>query len=125
MASIVEVHFAGLAPIPVGHEVEVRTFACEEGLFSKSMVHRLDEPLVVDVETGVVYGHDWHFQEIHAYVSGQVRPDLPLQVRADLQEEERWRGTVTACRIAWIGSGDSRYPQTTLLVERASAKGYR
>jgi len=125
MAKVVSVHFAGLAPIPVGHEVEVRTFSREEGLFSKTLEHKADEPLIVDIDTGVTYGQDWHFQEIHAYVSGEVRPDLPLEVRSDLHEQERWRGTVTACRVAWIGGGDSRYPQTTLLVELAAAKGYR
>jgi hypothetical protein len=53
------------------------------------------------------------------YQSGTVRPDLPVEVRQDLREHARLVGTVRGCRVAWIGGGDSRYPQTTLLIESA------
>lgn len=111
------VHVAQVLAIPLGHQVEVRIYAVEEGIFSTAWVAKIDEPLILDRTTGVVYGADWHFQAINMYQSGTVRPDLPMEVRSDLREHARVVGTVRGCRVVWIGGGDSRYPQTTLLIE--------
>jgi hypothetical protein len=53
-------------------------------------------------------------------VSGEPREDLSLKRRKDLREHEQLRGTVSACRVAWIGQGESSYPQTTLVVDVAA-----
>lgn len=111
------VHAVGVIAIPQGHEVEVVVYAVEEGVFSKAWVPRTSQPLVIDRTAGITYGQAWLFQEINAYVAGEARPDLPLEVRRDLREHSRLRGTVRACRIAWIGTGHSSYPQTTLVVD--------
>jgi hypothetical protein len=120
MGNVIWVHLAGVAPVPVGHEVEVRTYFKDQGVFSKKPVEQPLRPLVIDRDTGVVYGEDWHFQPISTYVVGEPRPEIPIEPRSDLRESARWRGKVTACRILWIGSGETRFPQTTLLVERAN-----
>jgi len=111
------IHAPLVLAIPVGNRVEVRTFAVEEGVFSKRWVAREHDPLIIDLGSGVVHGAAWLFQEITMYQSGTVRPDLPLEVRGDLREHSRQTGKVLACRVAWIGSGDSRYPQTSLRLE--------
>jgi hypothetical protein len=111
------IHATQVLAIPVGHRIEARIYAVEEGIFSKAWVARTDEPLIIDHTTGVVYGSGWHFQEINMYQSGFVRPDLPMAVRSDIREHARVVGTVRGCRVAWIGGGDSRYPQTSLVIE--------
>ena len=110
------VHFSLEAAVPVGHRVELRLFARDVGVFSTKVEAQTDEPLVTDHDTGVVYGAGWHFEEITMYVSGQSRA-LPLEVRSDLPEVARLIGRVLACRLARIGSGDSAFTQTTLVVE--------
>jgi len=113
------IHVAAVAPIPVGHRVEIRIYAEEEGLFSKTWTPRFHDPHIVDTTSGVTYASAWLFEAVAMYRSGevQVRPDLPLEIRPDLREHARMAGTVRACRITWIGNGDSRYPQTTLAIE--------
>jgi hypothetical protein len=113
------VHVAQVLAIPLGHQIEVRIYAVEEGIFKTAWVAKTDEPLIIDRTTGVVYGSAWHFDEVIGYQSGTVRPDLPIEVRRDLKEHARLVGTVRGCRIAWIGGGDSRYPQTSLVIEPA------
>ncbi len=111
------VHVAAVAPIPVGHRVEVRVYAIEEGLFSRAWVPKPHDPHIVDLTTGVTYGSAWLFEAIGVLTSGEVRAHLPLEVRADLRVHSTITGVVRACRVTWIGSGDSRYPQTSLSVE--------
>lgn len=110
------VNFAFEAAIPVGHRVELRLFSREVGVFSKKLEPHVDQPLVTDLDSGVVYGAGWHFEPISMYVSGQSRP-LPLEVRSDIPEVARLAGRVVACRIARIGNTDSAFTQTTLVIE--------
>lgn len=110
------VHFPAVLPIPVGHEVEVRIYAFEEGLFTKNWVVRAGDAAILDRTTGVLYGSDWHFAEVNMYRSGEVVPQIPMTVRQDLRLHSVVAGRVSACRVVWIGSGDSRFPQTTLAI---------
>lgn len=112
-----EVNFVGLVPIPRGHDVEVVVFASLSGIFTKSMVPHPEAPLVIDHTDGIWYGSLWHYQVAQMYTSGQLRPDIPSVVRSDLQVCERIRGFVVASRVVSIGSGDSAYAQTTLLID--------
>lgn len=115
--SLHPVHFSGILPIPVGHQVEVRIYAAEEGLFSKAWVAHPEDPWLLDHTTGVVYGSAWHYKVIAMYRPNEVIPDLPMDVRSDLKEHARMFGVVKSSRIVWIGGGDSRYPQTTLIID--------
>jgi hypothetical protein len=111
------IHVAAVAPIPVGHRVEIRIYAEEEGLFSKTWTPRFHDPHIVDLTSGITYGSVWLFEAVNMYRCGEVRPDIPFEIRSDIREHARMTGTVRVCRITWIGAGDSRYPQTTLAVE--------
>jgi len=104
------------AAIPVGHRVELRHFGKDVGVFSTKIVSQTDEPLVTDLDTGIVYGVDWHYQNVVAYQQGTPLA-LQLEVRADISETARITGRVAACRVTRIGSGDSSFTQTTLAIE--------
>jgi hypothetical protein len=123
--SIQMVHFPAVLAIPVGHEVEVRVYAIEEGMFSKSWTPRPGDPWIHDRTTGVVYGSAWHFREVNMYRSGEVITDIPMEVRADLRVHAQIVGKVRGCRVTWVGGGDSRFPQTTLAIDTAAATAQR
>lgn len=111
-------------PLAVGKEIEWRTFWGTTGFLVKDDVV-LEPPLIRDLETGVVYGEHWMFIDLNMYVSGRVE-DIPLTIKADLKEHSRFTGKILACHVVWIGSGDSRYPQTTLVIDpKVEAAGYR
>lgn len=112
------VHLPGVLPIPLGHRVEVRIYAVEEGLFSTAWVPQPNDPWLIDHTTGVTYGSAWLFQVPPAVSTvGALRLDLPMTVREDLREHARVTGTVKAARVAWLGGGQSLSPQTTLVIE--------
>jgi hypothetical protein len=108
---------AFLAPIPVGHRVEVRVYLVDTAVFSTHLEPAYQAPLVIDHDAGIVYGHGWHFEPITTYTAGAVRPELPMGPRPDLTEHARWFGKVTANRVAWIGNGQAAYHQTTLVIQ--------
>ncbi len=112
------VHLLGVLPIPVGHEVEVRVFLLDTALFGKKLEPQLQDPLIVDLDTGIVYGEAWHFGKVSGIVN-DVQQNLPLEPRADLQVYERWRGRVTATRIAVVGGGAGQsdsFTQTSISI---------
>lgn len=118
--AIRKVHTHGQVVIPIGHVVEVRIFEGDEGVFGKKWVPQPHAPVIVDRTTGVVYGREDHFLAQGSRVAGEVRPELPLEVRADLREHDRFVGEVKACRIAFSGAGGAQTVQTSLLVEVAT-----
>ncbi|GDX82405.1 hypothetical protein LBMAG42_42160 [Deltaproteobacteria bacterium] len=111
---MITIHLIQVAPIPVGHRVELRTFLRKQKMFGKPEP-AFNEPLVTDLDTGVIYAEDWHFRDVDMYRSGEI-VECSL-VQRDLPEHARVVGRVRSCRILWIGSGEGRYPQTTLVVE--------
>ena len=82
------------------------------------MEPRHDEPFITDLDTGVTFGTDWHFRPLRGYRPGTVQ-DLPVPADAALSAHSVVTGTVSACRVATIGSGDSLYQQTTLVIDAA------
>ena len=107
------VHYLGVAPISVGSEVEVRVFALDTAVFGTKLEPQFEDPLIVDLATSIMYGAEWHFQDPRATKANSVIVDLPLMPRAELSEHGRWRGHVTATRIANIGSAQM---QTSLSI---------
>lgn len=97
----------GQLPVPVGHAVDVTWFMLRTGVFSGAMTREEYKPLVCDLNTGVVYGRQFHFT-----ADEDMRADLvPTLPRNDLQVAERIIARVLATRIFWgrlpdQGSGD-------------------
>jgi hypothetical protein len=109
------VHLAMPVPIPVGHRVEVRVFVRETTvLFSSSKEPQPDQPVVTDLDTGVVFGPAWAFGGGGAYYKGKPLADLTLAPPPSLQEHSRVVGRVTACRVAWV----TEFVSTTLELEQ-------
>lgn len=116
MTRPITIYFVGVAPIPVGHRVEVRTYLVETGVFRKTQEPNFEQPVIVDLDTGVVYSDVDNFAQINMYRPG-ARMQVPTDPRPDLKLHGRWHGVVRQCQVLWIGGGSSKYPQTTLVVD--------
>jgi hypothetical protein len=98
-----------VAPIPVGHRVEVRVYL-SEGLFSKRLTPDEYWPLVIDHDTGVVYGFHTHLGE-----SGASLPERP--------EHSRRHGKVIACLVRYLATDCAG--KTTLVIQPGEPPPYR
>jgi hypothetical protein len=110
----VKIHALGAVCIPVGHRVEVRILLRDNGRGKTAAAQ--DEPLITDLDTGVIFGADWHFRRLSGYRPGTVQ-DLPVTPDPGLAVHSVVTGRVSATRVVTIGSGDSLFQQTTLVVE--------
>lgn len=60
-------HLPYLAVVPVGHRVELRYYdQKKQGLLSTRQVSH-DDPIVVDLDTGIEYGPDWLYDDRETY----------------------------------------------------------
>jgi len=104
-----------VAPVPVGHRVEIRFFEAGRGLFSKAPKVARDAPLITDLDTGVVYGSHWHYVKSAGIASSAFDPDTPpADVRPDLVTAEVVTGRVVSCRLVTVMGGTTWRVQTTL-----------
>lgn len=109
------VHIAMPVAIPVGHRVEVRVLVRETTvLFSSSKEPQPDQPVITDLDTGVVFGPAWAFGGGGTYYKGKPLADLALASLPSLQEHSRLVGRVAACRVAWV----TEFVSTTLEIEQ-------
>ncbi len=109
----------GSVAVPIGHRVEVSIYSKDEGTFTRRPVLRLDQPVVRDLDTGVVHSHWWHHIENPPF-PGDV---VPLELR-DMPLADRMVGRVIACQIVFYG--DETSPRTTLVVRpEPEPSGYR
>lgn len=118
MSDRVTIECVGSYPIPVGHRVEVRMFAVPTGLRGRGRESRPQEPWIVDLDTGVVYGHGWQFRTMTSLTAWQP-VELQSELRTDLDEVWRATAIVEACRHVWLAVGSLSFPQTTLVLRRA------
>jgi hypothetical protein len=118
MSDRVTLECVGSYPIPVGHRVEVRMFEAPGGLL-QSAQSRPQEPSILDRDTGVVYGHAWHYAKLSSALTPWQTQPLSPEVRADLREVWRATGVVDACRVVWVTMGSVGFPQTTLVLRSA------
>jgi hypothetical protein len=104
-----------VSPIPVGHRVMVRYYQADAGIFTKKMKEDTYNPVVQDLDTGIVYEH----------VSLSVIYPMQLQViplEPDHgQEARRVQGRVVACRVRLLSvDGNHFQPQTTLVIDETA-----
>jgi hypothetical protein len=120
-----------VAPIPVGHRVELQFFeeAGSGGLFKKGEAN-LHEPMVRDLDTGVIYASHWHFvdrasiTQTSYFTKVNAYPPAPLPA---LKPAGRVLGRVLACRVITECMGSQIFKvQTTLTIApEAEAAPYR
>jgi hypothetical protein len=103
----------GVIPIPVGHRIEARFY--DE---SDAYASRRESPVIIDLDTGIVYGHHWHFADINGASVGDPM-SLPATVRAELPTVRRVVGRVTATQVTWTVIHHP-CPQTMLHIEPMS-----
>ncbi len=105
-----------VAPIPVGHRVEVEVLqVVEVGIFSERVEARPHHPWLRDVETGIEYTAYWHHAEVSGirFKPGNVYPEGRIP---DVRVAERLRGRVVACRLVTERISDSWQVQTYLTI---------
>ena len=107
-----------VAPVPVGHRVEVcflrRRVA---GLFSNTLVEADHQPMITDLDSGVVYASELPW----APGDGLKQPDQPLPLRVGsgpaAEVKQRLVGRVRACRVLTLRGLSEVDEQTHLLIE--------
>lgn len=99
----------GVVPVPVGHRVRIAVYGQGSGLFSRTVTPLPMEPLVEDLDTGVVYSRGW----LHALEGDGV---TALEVFHGHELVEEVRGKVLACRVLSRGDHKGHTSQTTLVV---------
>ena len=90
-----------LAPIPVGHRVEITGFKREApALFGKGdQVLDEDEPYIRDLDSGIVYTVPWHHTGKHFVMLSDRYGDA---VAPNIQPTAQVVGRVVACRVVTI-----------------------
>ena len=109
------------APIPVGHKVEVIQFKKKEkGFFSKKETEKVLIGLwIKDLDTGIEYGMDFHYEDKSTVFFGNVTM-WPIEIREDLEIDKKFVGRVTRCRILTMRLNLDWQMQTRLQLEEAS-----
>lgn len=104
------------APVPVGHRVELVWYdVVVDGLFGTSRRERPHEPVITDLDTGIVYVSDRLF-----VTPGVKRAKEPIEVSEELnkdaKEVKRVRGVVRRCRVITVLSFSDFELQTELTI---------
>jgi len=107
-----------VAPIPVGHRVELHFYMEEKGVFKKQKALNPYLPLIRDLDTGVEYGHMDHYMKVLGLSSVPLPPhDYPLSPRSDLEWTDIIKARVVSCRVLTEAWSDEYQAQTTLVIE--------
>jgi len=106
------------APVPVGHAAVLEFYNRRVG-FSGMPVQR-DQPIVVDVVTGMHWGRDWHHEsDLETSCFHPTRNN-------EIELAHRVEGVVGECHvIGSVGPEDARIHAILVLDPPATSKGYR
>jgi hypothetical protein len=92
-------------------------FEMPAGILGRGWESRPQEPWLVDLDTGVVYGHGWQYAKLSTTILTPWQPvKLDLALRSDLRDVWRVTAVVDACRVVWLSLGSTHFPQTTLVL---------
>ena len=107
-----------VAPIPVGHRVEVLFFIKTGGVFKKKETLEEKHPLIRDLDSGIEYGSYWHYKKMIAMSEAAYTPEeYPLPLRPELEVGRKIIGMVTHCRVLTEAFGTIWKGQTTLQIK--------
>ena len=114
---IVELVVVLVAPVPVGHRVEVCFLRRRvPGLISDRVLEADHQPIITDLDSGVIYASELAWAE-----DDPKRPDLPLPLRVGAvppaEVKQRLVGRVRACRVLTLRSFRDVDVQTHLQIE--------
>lgn len=90
-------HLPYLVGVPVGHRVELRFYdQRKQGLLGTRPVSH-DDPVVVDLDSGIEYGPDWLYEDRDAY-HREIRP-YPDAPGPEFTRRSTLAGRVVRCRV--------------------------
>jgi hypothetical protein len=121
-----KLEFAAYMPIPIGHRVALRWYYVKSSsIFAEDEKHP-DEPVIEDLDTGIVYAVDWLFERADADDATTVT----AQLKKGFREERSMVGRISACRIIRItqirnSAGDNVRTELTIEPEEAPTAAYR
>ena len=106
-----------IAPVPVGHRVEMTWFDTPPGLFGGS-ARKMDEdePMVRDLDSDIVYTVSWHHSG--SLSANPFSDSYPDAIHPDNRPVARVVGKVLACRLVSSSIMSSQWgPHTYLTVQ--------
>ena len=107
-----------VAPIPVGHTIELKLIAETTGIFQKEVRMNETEAVVTDLDSGITYACSDHVQTSFAISAAAQDPsELPMELRPDLKIGSVVRGRVVACHLYTLMAGSTWRVQTQITVE--------
>ena len=108
----------GHIAIPVGHHVTVTWYKeLQSSFFGPSKEVELKFPLVVDVDTGIRYGHKSFYTDKRSFSPVNINIESH-QLRSEVTPIQTIKGTVTACSIVPISD---LHVETELHIEISQA----
>jgi hypothetical protein len=121
-----KVNVVMVLPLPIGRRVAVRWYRrTSKGLiYGQDVETRPNEPLIEDLETGVVYAFDWLFDATSGADSNRDPLTFSDGFASGVEEERAVVGRITACRVFTIivGGSRERTQQTELTLEPETEK---
>ncbi len=110
-----------VAPIPLGHKVEIIQFKKKKKNISgnKETEKILIGPYIKDLDTGIEYGMDFHFEDRSLMNFNKVTV-WPIDIRNDLEIDKKIEGSITRCRILTMRINMDWMMQTRLQIKHVS-----
>lgn len=106
------------APVPVGHRVEIGLIKQTAGVFKKVEKLNLSEVVLRDLDSGIEFASEWHYQKSMGVSTNAHDPQTyPQELRSDLEMGETITGKVLQCRVITVMAGSIWRVQTTITVQ--------
>jgi hypothetical protein len=110
--------FVHVAPIPVGHTVEIKFTVETIGIFKKEEKINETEAIVKDLDTGIIYGLYKHFIDLPGIVGNANNPkELPMEILPNLVIGKIIKGKVIACNLITLMTNSLWRVQTQITIE--------
>lgn len=100
-----------LAPIPVGHRIQLDFYSCDRGVFGEKFQLDRARPVLTDLETSICWGHEDCLDRVAAFGEHRNR-----------RFEKSYYGRVLECTVASCG-GDTAGLETWLVIDPMEPPG--
>jgi len=110
--------FVHVAPIPVGHKVELNFIVQKAGVFRKEGKISESEAILKDLDTGIIYALASYFRKSFTISGAAYDPEeIPMEPLPDLVIGKTVKGKVIACNLYTLMAGNTWRIQTQITVE--------